>query len=239
MPCGALGTDRLRPQHIERKREAVTAPQTRGLRAALALILVLLAGSLVACNSGSDSKAELKSATKDTSLAKNAAAAALETINAKHPGVKVLYGQMLSPTNATSTPMWQFLIGSPDDNSVYSAMVGNGKTRWQSYGSVKMAKAEWSKVPTTTVWKIDSDVALKKALELYPNGKKGTYFASFMTYLPNAAVDRSTKPMHWMFSFDPTVSKGSAPTSTVLVDMVTGKAFFPEAPKKTDAPKKK
>jgi len=217
----------------------VTAPQTRGLRAALALILVLLAGSLVACNSASDSKADLKSATNDTSLAKNAAATALQTINAKHPGVKLLYCQMVSPTNATSTPMWQFLIGSPDDNSVYSAMVGNGQARWQSYGSVKMGKAEWSKVPTTTVWKIDSDVALKKALELFPNGKKGTYFASFMTYLPDAATDRSTTPMQWMFNFDPTLGKGSAPTSTVMVDMVTGKTFFAEAPKKTDATKKK
>lgn len=212
----------------------MTAPQTRGLRAALALILVLLAGSLAACNSGSDSKASLKQATEvpDTGLAKTAAATALETINAKHPGVKLLYGQMVAPTNATSTPMWQFLVGSPDDNSVYSTMVGNGKARWQSYGSVKMSKAEWSKVPTTTVWKIDSDVALKKALELFPNGKKGTYFASFMTYLPDAATDRSAKPMQWMINFDPSISRGSAPTSTVMVDMVTGKAAFAEAPKK-------
>jgi hypothetical protein len=212
----------------------VTAPQTRSLRAALALILVLLAGSLAACNSGSGSKADTTKPadTSDTRLAKNAAITALQTVDAKHPGVKLLYGQLVSPVTATATPMWQFLVGSPDDNSVYSTMVGGGKARWQSYGSVKMAKAEWSKVPTTTVWKIDSDVALKNALQLYPNGKKGAYFASFMTYLPDAATDRSTKPMVWTFSFDPSVSKGSAPTSTVIVDMVTGKASFAEAPKK-------
>jgi len=231
-----LGLPERPKQHrqTERKREAVTAPQIRSLRAALALTLVLLAGSLAACNSGSGSKADLKKATETTnsSLAKNSAMVALQTVDAKHPGVKLLYGQLVSPVTATATPMWQFLVGSPDDNSVYSTMVGGGKARWQSYGSVKMDKAEWSKVPTTSVWKIDSDVALQSALKVYPNGKKGAYFTSFMTYLPNAALDRSTKPMVWVFNFDPSLNKGSAPTSTVLVDMVTGKAAFAEAPKK-------
>lgn len=208
--------------------------QSRALRAALALVLVLLAGALAACNSGKKPESELSKVHKfvDTTNAKNAAATALQTVDAKHPGVKLLYGQMIAPTTTTSTAMWQFLLGSPEDSTLYTVIVNSGRAQWQTSGSVTMAKPEWSKVPTMTAWKVDSDVALKKALAVFPNGRKSKYFASFITYLPDSATDRSIKPMQWVLSFDPSVNKGSAPTSTVLVDMATGDASFPKTDKR-------
>lgn len=204
---------------------------TRGARVGLMLVLTLSVGLLAACNSNSADDA-LPAIHKfvDTKSAKNAATVALSTLETAAPGGKLLGGETVARITATGTPMWQFLVGSPKDNSVYVVLVNNGRAQWRQWGSVTMKTEEWSKVPTMTAWKVDSDAARTKALALHPEGKNAKYSSSFMTYLPEAAVDKPVVPMQWVISFGPLPKGSKAPTSTVIVDMVTGAASFAKAP---------
>ena len=141
------------------------------------------------------------------------------------PDAKLLVAQTAAPLTATSTPSWEFLIGSPKTDVIYAVMVSGGKSQSQVYGSAGLKAAEWAAVPTTDAWKIDSNVAHEKAVALNPDGKSAAYIVGFVTYIPKSAPKSSAKPMVWSVSFDPT-SKGKAPTTTVDVDMSTGVASW-------------
>ena len=73
-------------------------------------------------------------------------------------------------------------------------------------------------------WKIDSDAALKKALEV--SGAKGdpaAYYMGFETYVPEAVAASSTvSAFTWYVNFDPGTS--GATTSTIGVSATTGDA---------------
>lgn len=205
-----------------------TSPTTRGARVGLILALVLSAGLLGACNSKADSEIADIHKFVDTRSAKNAATVALSSLATASPGGKLLYGATAAPITATASPVWTFLIGSPKDNSVMGVLVNNGRAQWRPSGKVDMKPAEWSKIPTITAWKVDSGAARDKALAIYPEGKTARYISTFMTYVPQVASGTVMTPMQWRIEFDPAVKpkKSKAPTSTVLVDMVTGAASF-------------
>jgi hypothetical protein len=203
-----------------------TSPTTRSTRVGLVLVLVLTVGLLAACNSKKPEN-DIAAAHKfiDGTVAKNAAQTALSMFTTRAPDAKVLVGQLAKPTLATGTPSWQFLVGSPKDNSVYAVEVTGGFAHYKPYATVNMKPAEWSKVPTITAWKVDFKEARQKALVIYPQGKTAAYYANFTTYVPESATDRTIKPMTWIIAFDPK-SKGTAPTTTIEVDMVTGATAF-------------
>jgi hypothetical protein len=203
-----------------------TSPTTRGTRVGLVLALVLTVGMLAACNSKQPEN-DLAAAHRfiDSSKAKNAAQTALTMLSTSTPYPKLLIGQFSQPIPATATPVWQFLVGSPRDNTLYAVEVKGGLAHYKEWGSVNMKAPEWSKVPTIAVWKVEFKEAREKALAVYPQGKNAAYFANFMTYVPESSNDPAAKPMKWIITFDPK-SKGKAPTTTVEVDMVTGATAF-------------
>jgi hypothetical protein len=215
-------------RYDQRKRDPVnTSSLNRVTRAGIALALVLTVGLLAACNSNNKPENNIAESHKylDSTIAKNAAHTALSMFTTRAPDAKLLMGQLSQPIPATGTPSWQFLVGSPKDNTVYAVEVSSGFAHYKPYATVNMKPAEWSKVPTITAWKVDFKEARQKALVIYPQGKKAAYYANFMTYVPEVSKEPSAKPMKWMITFDPK-SKGTAPTTTVEVDMVTGAASF-------------
>ncbi len=202
-----------------------TTPIIRSLRVGLALAILLTIGAAAGCSSNSATPSTNKAVKADTTKATGAAQVALSSLGTAAPDAKVLLGQIVAPIPTTATPMWEFLVGSPKTGIVYAVLVNNGVGQSKEYGKVVLKAAEWKKVPQISAWKIDSDKALADALKLYPQGKTAAYSAGFVTYVPEGAPDSSTKPMTWNFNFDP-ASVGKAPTSTVLVDMVTGATSF-------------
>jgi hypothetical protein len=201
---------------------------TRGTRVGLILALVLSASMLAACNSNSSSDIAAIHKFIDTRSAKNAATVALSSLATASPGGKLLYGETVTAITATASPVWQFFIGSPKDNTVMGVLVNNGRASWQPSGKVAMKAAEWSKVPTMTAWKVDSGEARNKALAIYPEGKTARYISGFVTYIPEGSKETTLVAMQWRIVFDPAAKpkKSKAPTTTVLVDMVTGATSF-------------
>jgi hypothetical protein len=197
----------------------------RHIRIGLAVALVLAVGAIAGCsnsNSSSSTTATSNAAAGSAKAAYNVAYAAVAATMA--PDGKLLVCQAADTITPTSTPVWEFLIGSPKTNSVFAVLVKDGKAEASPYGSADLSPAEWSAVPTTQGWKVDSPQAHEAALTVYPNGKTADYFMGFVTYIPKSAqAENTSKPMTWIVSFDP-ASKGQAATSTVNVDMSTGAA---------------
>lgn len=196
-----------------------TTRSAQRLQVGLALALVLAVAFLAGC-SGSSAPTTPKAANL---TAKQAYAIAVSTLSTVAPDGKLLVGESTQPITTTSTADWQFLVGSPKTDVIYSVFIQNGKGQFEVYGKAGLAAAEWNAVPGPDAWKIDSDVAHQKAVAVYPNGKDAAYFLGFVTYVPKAQVKTQTQPMKWFVSFDPS-SRGKEPTSTVEVDMGTGAA---------------
>jgi hypothetical protein len=159
--------------------------------------------------------------------AKAAYQIAVSSLSTMAPQGKLLVAQTDGPISATTTTMtWEFLVGDPKSDKVYSVVVANGKAQAQEYApSTGLSKEEWAKIPDVSAWKIDSDQAIQAATKLYPNGKTARFLPGFVTYIPASAKTATVKPMTWIFNFDPS-TKGSAPTSTVEVDLQTGQAAY-------------
>jgi hypothetical protein len=156
--------------------------------------------------------------------AKAAYKIAQSTLSTTAPDGKLLVLQAVEPITATSSPTWDFLIGSPKTDVVYQVVVKDGKGESQQYGKAGLTSAQWGEVPADTAWKIDSDVAIANALSVYPNGKNAGYIPGFVTYIPKDAAEyKQVKQMTWIINFDP-ASQGNAPTSTVEVDLASGQA---------------
>ena len=192
------------------------------IRIGLALALVLAVGALAGCSSGTSGKSNTSKPSAGMT-AKEALKTAVSTLTTAAPDGKLLVAQTAGPVSSTSTPVWEFLIGSPKTDVIYAVVIQQGKGQFEEYGKANLSSAEWAQVPAVDAWKIDSDVAHDKALSVYPNGKTAAYVAGFVTYVPKSASTPGTKAMTWTYNFDP-ASKGKAATSTVDVDMVTGAA---------------
>ena len=196
---------------------------TRALLIALAVTSALAMGALAGCSSSSTTTATTP--VPAASSAMSAAKVAVSTLSTTAPDGRILVAQSASAITATSTPSWQFLIGSPKSDKLYAVMVANGKGQWQEYGTAGLTAAEWKLVPAFTDWKIDSTEAHAKAVAVHASAKTAPYVLGFVTYIPKTAGKTNTQPMVWYVSFDP-AAQGKAPTSTVDVNMVTGAAAF-------------
>jgi hypothetical protein len=201
----------------------------RHLGIVLALALVLAAGALAGCGS-SNSTASSTTATKPAGLtAKAAYALAIASVATSAPDGKLLVCQAADTLTATATPVWEYLIGSPKTNKVFAVLVQNGKAQASEYGSAGLTPAEWSAVPSTDQWQVDSPQAHDNAVKVYPTGKDAAYFMGFVTYVPKSAAKNASPSMTWIVSFDPkSLANSHATTSTINVDMRTGAATIPK-----------
>jgi hypothetical protein len=195
------------------------------LRLGLALAIVLTLGAIAGCSPSKPAETAKPKTPTVVLTAKQAYALAISTLASTMPDGKLLVAQTAAPVTATQTPVWEFLIGSPKTDNIYAVMVPNGQAQSQPYGTANLKAAEWASIPTSETWKIDSDVAVAKALAVHPNGKSAGYFMGFVTYVPKDKVTPESKTMEWIISFDPK-AQGTAPTSTVHVNMATGIAAF-------------
>lgn len=196
-------------------------PIRRDIRAvALACVLVAVI-AIAGCSKPASSSSSTP--TGNTAMAAEKVAAAALTTMA--PGAKLLVGESAQPLTTTSTPIWEFLYGNPKTDVLYAVLVNNGKARAQEYGRAGLNAQEWSAVPGLDQWKVDSDAAQAAALKVLPSGSKAPFVVGFVTYVPKRATQATTKPLTWVFAFDKS-TQGSAPTSTVNVDMNTGAASF-------------
>jgi hypothetical protein len=200
-----------------------TTQATIRIRVALALVLTLSVGVLAGC--GSNNTTDKSSTTRPVAAttAKTALKTAISTLSTTAPDGKLLVAQTAGPVTTSSTPVWEFLIGSPKTDVIYAVVVQQGKGQFEEYGQANLTAKEWTEVPSIDAWKIDSDVAHEKAVAVYPNGKNGAYVAGFVTFIPKGAENEGTKALTWTFNFDP-ATKGKAATSTVNVDMGSGQA---------------
>jgi hypothetical protein len=124
--------------------------------------------------------------------------------------------------------VWDYIVGSPKTDLLYEVMIQDGKGQFQEYTKAQLTAAEWAAVPAESAWKLDSDAAYAKAIAVYPQGKTAAYYPSLLTYVPPSAPAGDYNAMKWVFNFDP-ASKGTATTSTVVVDMATGQASLATA----------
>ncbi len=179
--------------------------------------LVLSASVLAGCTK--DEAAKPAASLRPTVLGSLAVAqSALSTLA---PDAKLLVVQTAQAAVPTATPSWVYLFGSPKTGKTYAVYVAEGKSMGaQEYGDAGLEDDEWSKVPKTVPWKVDSDVAYNKALAA--SGAKGdplAYVMGMMTFKP--VTDTSTiEPYVWNVQFDPGTS--GATTSTIEVDANTG-----------------
>lgn len=194
-----------------------TSPSRFTRTALVILTVVAFAAVLTGCNKESATTAG------DTNTAMAGVKVAQSSLSTTAPDSKLLLVQTANVVTATSTPVWQYLFGSPKDGSIYAVTVKDGKVMTtQPYGTAGMDEAEWDKVPAASEWKIDSDKALANALKINEDNTKTTPWAmGFVTYVPKSAATSATiDPLVWSVAFDP---QGSG-SNTVDVDAKTGKA---------------
>lgn len=190
----------------------------RGAVALVALVALALisAAALVGCG---DKKEEQQPVGK---TAKQGLAAARSALSTMAPDGKLLVVQTAAAVTPTSTPVWAYLFGSPKTDTVYVVYVQNGQPMGASqYGTGGLTAAQWAKVPSSDEWKVDSDEALRKALE--ESGAEGTpsgYVMGFVTFVPTQSGTQTVEPFVWNVSFDPGTS--GAATGTIAVDARTG-----------------
>jgi hypothetical protein len=190
----------------------------RSFTLALTVLLALAAfGALAGCKSGSKAATPTAGTTAkgDLKLAESA-------LSTTAPDAKLLIVQTASVVTTDTTPVWQYLFGSPTSNKLFAVTVRDGKAESVEYGAVSMGADEWKAVPSTSEWKIDSNTAHEKALTVYKNGTPTTaYLMGMVTYVPKSATTATNRPMVWDVTFDP-ASRGDAPTSTINVSATTG-----------------
>lgn len=163
--------------------------------------------------------------TGTTAGAKAGLSVAESALSTMAPDAKLLVVETAEGVTPTSTPVWAYLFGSPENDKTYVVYVSEGKAmNAAEYGTAGLSEAEWSEVPGTDDWKIDNDEAYEKALELSgANGAPAAYYMGFQTYVPEAFAASSTvSAFTWYVSFDP--GESGASTGTVSVDAKTGEA---------------
>jgi hypothetical protein len=196
--------------------------------AALALVLVVGLAGCSSSGSTSTGSSTTTPAMPTGSTAKGQLATAQSALSTMAPDAKLLLVTTAEIVSATSTPVWQYLFGSPKTDKTYSVTVMGGRAMPQQYGDAGMTANEWMIVPSVAEWKVDSDAAVQTARELFAKagGKKDAeYVLGMVTYVPKSAGKSNLKGMTWAVSFNP-VSVGKAPTTTVDVNARTGEAAF-------------
>ena len=180
-----------------------------------AMVAALTAG-LLGCSGTSDTVASGPTALGTLSAAESALSTAV-------PDAKLLLVQTASSVTPTGTPVWGYLFGSPSTDKTYLVYASDGKAMGaQEYATANLSESEWAEVPDTYAWKIDSDDAYKKALEVSgANGDPAAYMMGLMTY--KSSADTSTvEPLVWNVWFDP--GSSGATKNTIEVDANSGDA---------------
>lgn len=193
---------------------------SRYTRVVLVALMALAAAAVVTgCNKNT---AETPSG---GTTAKGNVEVAKSSLSTTAPDAKLLLVQTANVVTETSTPVWQYLFGSPKDGSIYAVTVKDGKVvATEPYGTAGMEDAEWAQVPGADEWKIDSDAAYDAALKANSKNTKATPWAmGFVTYVPKSAESSTTiDAFKWSVAFDPQSQTGSA--NSVDVDAKTGEA---------------
>ncbi|PKQ30073.1 MAG: hypothetical protein CVT60_02115 [Actinobacteria bacterium HGW-Actinobacteria-10] len=191
-------------------------------RTALIVLAAGLALSALLITTGCGDSADDAETSQGAKAGLAIAQSALETMA---PDAKLLVVETAEGVTPTSTPVWAYLFGSPEDDKTYVVYVSDGQAMNASeYGTAGLSEEEWSQVPGTDDWKIDNDEAYEKALEISgAEGDPAAYYMGFQTYVPEAFAATSTvSAFTWYVSFDP--GESGASTDTVAVDATTGEA---------------
>jgi hypothetical protein len=136
---------------------------------------------------------------------------------------------------STPNPEWLYLFGSKKTNKGYVVTIAKGKSDKPLALATEPLKAdEWARVPSTSDWKIDSDMALEKASAAYKQ-RLGTdapakYAMGMAVFVSDTAANRASgvKPFVWTVIFDPEAGGADAAAREILVDAKTG-AVLPAA----------
>jgi hypothetical protein len=138
------------------------------------------------------------------------------------PDARFLLVQTGNIVTATATPVWTYLFGSPRTGTIYAVMVRDGNASApMPYGTTDLSAKEWASVPGVDGWKVDSDVALDKALASASlQGKQVPYAMGMVSYVPKTST-ATVEPFVWSVVLDPEPKSGSK-TRTVSVDAATG-----------------
>ena len=193
---------------------------TEDRRFRLKVVALVAALALAAAVSGCGKKSDTTT-TGPTAL--GGVSAARSALSTAAPDAKLLVVQTAQAVEATGTPVWAYLFGSPSTDKTFVVYVSNGKLMGQQeYGTAGLTAKDWANVKGTESMKVDSDDAYDKAVAA--SGAKGdplAYMMGFVTFTP--ANDTSgIKPFVWSVQFDP--GESGATTSTIQVDGETGKA---------------
>jgi hypothetical protein len=176
--------------------------------AAGALVLVVIAGCAAQTPAGGTAKSNLPLA--QSKIATTA------------PDAKLLLVQTGNVVTATSTPAWTYLFGSPKTNTIYAVMVKDGTASApMPYGNADLPAAEWAAVPGPDAWKVDSDVALEKALAAASaQGTSVPYAMGLVTYVPKTTT-ATVEAFVWNVVLDPE-ARGGAKAKAVNISAKTG-----------------
>ncbi len=189
--------------------------------AAVSVLFLLVATGLTGCGEKAEEPVSTDTARANYAVAESA-------VTSLAPDAKLLVVQTAQSASTTSTPVWSYLFGSPETDKTYLVIAAKGQTLGTSeYGTGGLTEQEWDEVPSDfKTWKIDSDAALKKAIEA--SGAKGdprAYVMGFQTYIPSTSTSGS-KAFRWYVALDP--GDSGATTSTIGVDAKTGETAIVE-----------
>lgn len=154
------------------------------------------------------------------STAKGGLTAARSALSTTAPDAKLLLVQTAQTASTTSTPVWAYLFGSPKSDKTYLVYVAGGKVMTKSeYGTSGLQKSEWSAVPGTDAWQVDSDAAFQKAAQASKLNDATEYQMGMLFYIPRSeAASTTTQPFTWYVSL-----RSGTSTAAVEVDAKSGK----------------
>jgi hypothetical protein len=163
----------------------------------------------------------------DTTSAKAYLPLAEASLATTAPDAKLLLVQTTAVVNATATPVWSYLFGSPKTNTLYVVDGQKGKVAPPfKYGTVKFTAQEWASVPSADSWKIDSPEAYQKAAAAYGKASGKSWVMGFVTMVPKTTTS-TVEPFVWSVTFDPE-APGDTRVRTLNVNASTGAVTKPK-----------
>lgn len=126
------------------------------------------------------------------------------------------------------SPVWVYLFASKAKDRAYAVTVTKGKPgKPLVLGTESFRASEWAKVPTTTAgWKVDSDVALKRAsaaftkrLEMAPPKR---FKMGMSVFIAQDEGTSTIKPYVWAIAYEADEGLGVPAVSQIQVNAKTG-----------------
>lgn len=201
-------------------RERRTRPAVVISVMALALAVALLPG----CGTKGDTVPKTGSVPKTGPTALDNLGTARSALSTMAPDARLLTVRLAGDTlSVGQIPVWVYFFGSPSTDKGYIVGATDGLSMGaREVRTVGLSSSDWAAVPGTGSWKIDSDVAYTKALEVsgLSDRPKG-YMMGVKTY--RFSTDTSTvEPFVWRVLLYPGVSGET--TIHVDVNATTGEA---------------